>query len=251
MLISPSPLRRYTPPTCTLEIWPIQSSRLPWFNRSELSDWRFILYFDDPRLSEAEHTSVRGDRSQLQLLCDAASGYVKNFLQQTQTLVTNNGNHKIQSTQTLNSDISGEQTAIIPMADLPIPPSFSSEQWLSHKLSLGSLAPEASQSEIKLTASQLFDLINALNQYQNESSSLGIKIPQKRSQWWWVGVISALVASMGILTFAYRYFQNLSQNTDPITLKPEEQPQSDLIEVLPLVPHRRHNPSLHRSCPNK
>ena len=236
MLISSAPLRRYTPPTCTLEIWPIQSSRFPWFNRRGLSDWRFILYFDDPRLSETEHMSVRGDRSQLQLLCDAASGYMKNFLQQSQTLLTNNGNHKIQSAQTLNPDIAGQQTAIIPMADLPIPPRFSSEQWLSHKLSFGSLTPEASQSEIKLTASQLFDLINALNQYQSESSSLGEKIPQKRSQWWWVGAASALAASMGIVTFAYRSFQNLNQNTDPITLQPEASPPSDLIEVLPLVP---------------
>ena len=236
MLNSPTPLRRYTPPTCTLEIWPIQSSRFSWLNRPDLSDWRFILYFDDPRLSEAEHISVRGDRNQLQLLCDAASGYVKNFLQQTQSLITNNNNHRIQHTPTVNSDISSEQVAIIPIADLPIPPSFSSDQWLSHKLSFGSLAPEASKPEIKLTPSQLFDLVNALNHYQDESSSLGQTIPQKRSQWWWIGAITTSVAAIGLLTFAYRYFQDLSQNTDPITIQPEESPQSDLIEVLPLVP---------------
>ena len=236
MLNSPTPLRRYTPPTCTLEIWPIQTSRFPWLNRPDLSDWRFILYFDDPRLSEAEHISVRGDRSQLQLLYDAASGYVKNVLQQTQTLISNNNNHRIQHTSTTHSDISGEQTAIIPIADFPIPPSFSSDQWLSHKLSFGSLSPEASQPEIKLTASQLFDLINALNQYHHESSSLGEKIPQKRSQWWWLGATTASVASIGLVAFAYRYFQDLSQETDPIAVQSEEPPQSDLIEVLPLVP---------------
>ena len=228
MLNSPTPLRRYTPPTCTLEIWPIQTSRFPWLNRPDLSDWRFILYFDDPRLSEAEHISVRGDRSQLQLLCDAASGYVKNFLQQTQSLITNNNNHRIQHTPTVYSDVSDEQAAIIPLADLPIPPSFSSDQWLNHKLSFGSLSPEASRPEIKLTASQLFDLINALNQYQHESSSLRQRIPQKRGQWWWLGATTALVASIGLLTFAYRYFRDLSQNTDPIAVQPQETPPNQI-----------------------
>ncbi|MEB3175468.1 MAG: DUF4335 domain-containing protein [Cyanobacteriota bacterium] len=72
-------LRRYTPPTCTLELWgkprPLSpASTLP-------PQYRFQLHFDDPRLSEDEQTTLAGDQRRLPTLADLVRNYTQSFLQ--------------------------------------------------------------------------------------------------------------------------------------------------------------------------
>src|SRR6478672_1108304 len=85
--LSTSVLRRYTPPTCTLEIVAQDSPLSRWAGRPLLRKLRFQLSFDDPRLPDAEQVSLRGDRFQLSELCEAVSAYVQDFLNQSPALI--------------------------------------------------------------------------------------------------------------------------------------------------------------------
>ena len=85
MPLSNSVLRRYTPPTCTLEIAAKSSPLSRLTGQSIMKDLRFELRFDDPRKLEDERVTIRGDRTELEVLCDAVSNYVQQFLDQSPT----------------------------------------------------------------------------------------------------------------------------------------------------------------------
>ncbi|HEY9851532.1 MAG TPA: DUF4335 domain-containing protein [Leptolyngbyaceae cyanobacterium] len=76
-------LRRYTPPTCTLEIAAKGSPLTRWFGRPLLEKLQFSLNFDDPRMPEHKRATVRGDKTQLDALCEVVQNYVQNFLDQS------------------------------------------------------------------------------------------------------------------------------------------------------------------------
>ncbi len=85
MPLSNSVLRRYTPPTCTLKIAAKSSPLSRLTGQSVMKDLRFELRFDDPRKPEDERITIRGDRTELEVLCDAVSSYVQQFLDQSPT----------------------------------------------------------------------------------------------------------------------------------------------------------------------
>ncbi len=78
-----SVLRRYTPPTCTLEIMAKRSPLSQWMNRTVLNNVRFRLAFDGPHLPAEQHVRVQGDRHQLEILCDVVDAYVQQMLTQS------------------------------------------------------------------------------------------------------------------------------------------------------------------------
>lgn len=80
MALSNSVLRRYTPPTCTLEVAAKSSPLSRWVGQSVLKDLRFELRFDDPRKPEDQRVTIRGDAGELEILCDAVNRYVQEFL---------------------------------------------------------------------------------------------------------------------------------------------------------------------------
>ncbi|MFM7789457.1 MAG: DUF4335 domain-containing protein, partial [Microcystis panniformis] len=73
-------IRKYTPPTCTLEVWGNSSPLAVWLGKNVLKDAHFQLRFDDPRLSEEKQVTIKGDRTQLQLLGEIVANYVQNLL---------------------------------------------------------------------------------------------------------------------------------------------------------------------------
>ncbi|MCU0524518.1 MAG: DUF4335 domain-containing protein [Elainella sp. Prado103] len=73
-------LRRYTPPTCTLEIAATQSALSYWADRTVIKDIQFQLSFDDPKLPPEQQITVSGDRSQLDALCEVVQQYTQQFL---------------------------------------------------------------------------------------------------------------------------------------------------------------------------
>ena len=73
-------MRRYTPPTCTLEITAKGSSRFRWAGIAAFKDLRFKLHFDAPQLPEEQQVTILGDRAQLDALQEAVSAYVRQFL---------------------------------------------------------------------------------------------------------------------------------------------------------------------------
>ncbi|MGB3496099.1 MAG: DUF4335 domain-containing protein [Elainellaceae cyanobacterium] len=78
-----SALRRYTPPTCTLEIMAQTSLLSRWADRSVLKNVRFRLALDGPHRSLDEYLRVEGDRTQLETLCDQVETYVQQMLTQS------------------------------------------------------------------------------------------------------------------------------------------------------------------------
>jgi hypothetical protein len=76
-------LRRYTPPTCTLEIKAKNSPLSRWAGQPVLKHLRFELSFDDPRQPEDKRVTIQGDRADLEALYEGVTSYVQNFLQQS------------------------------------------------------------------------------------------------------------------------------------------------------------------------
>lgn len=85
MPLSHSVLRRYTPPTCTLEIRAKSSPLSRWVGQSVLKDLRFELRFDDPRKPEDKRVTIRGDRTDLEVLYEAVNRYVQDLLDPSPT----------------------------------------------------------------------------------------------------------------------------------------------------------------------
>ncbi|MDJ1183244.1 DUF4335 domain-containing protein [Roseofilum casamattae] len=129
-----SVIRRYTPPTCTLEILARSSPLSRWMKQTAIKDLKFRLRFDDPRSKSESPVTVNGDRIQLETLCDTVTVYVQNFLANTPELVDNS--------------ISLEPQGLT-----------------RHCLNLSSLVPDDSELSVVLSALQLFDLAAALEQY--------------------------------------------------------------------------------------
>lgn len=85
MPLSNSNLRRYTPPTCTLEIAAKTSPLSRFVGQSVLKNLRFELRFDDPRQPDDQRVTIRGDEIELEMLCEAVNSYIQHFLESPST----------------------------------------------------------------------------------------------------------------------------------------------------------------------
>ncbi|MBK4732111.1 DUF4335 domain-containing protein [Oxynema sp. CENA135] len=75
-----SVLRRYTPPTCTLEIRATSSPLSRWVGQPVVKNVHFQLRFDAPQIPEEQQVTLRGDGDSLQDLYEAVSTYVRDFI---------------------------------------------------------------------------------------------------------------------------------------------------------------------------
>jgi hypothetical protein len=198
MATEPTLIRRYTPPTCSLEIAAQQSSLSRWMGKVALKDVRFKLSFDDPRISDDDWVVLRGDRTQLEDLNQTVGDYVQSFLTQSS------------SGATIEQDIAA-QTAVA-ATELAVPLTNTTgitlqpKGLLSHTLSLGSLATENSGDRLTLTATQLADLATALDEYSAEATTLP-QLDRKvawlpnTAQWSspnWAGLAAGLLVTVGL-----------------------------------------------------
>jgi Domain of unknown function (DUF4335) len=200
MATEPTLIRRYTPPTCSLEIVAQQSPLSRWMGKVALKDLRFKLSFDDPRISDDDWVVLRGDRDQLEALNQVVGDYVQSFLTQPTPNLTATG-------VTIEQDIAA-QTAIaatevaVPTTSIALQP----KGLLSHSLSLGSLANENSGERLTLTSTQLADLSTALDEYSAEAVSLPNLDRQvawlpNTSQWSspnWAGLAAGVLVTVGL-----------------------------------------------------
>jgi hypothetical protein len=246
MLFSDSPIRRYTPPTCSLEIWAKGSPLSRWLRRAAINDWRFALHFDDPRLPEAEQVILHGSREELELLGEAVSNYLQNFLGQTGRLVSGSetavpallSGMTAAPASTVSQQYLTETAAASALAALPTSPILKSSNWLAHELTLGSLALDASQPAVKLSTSQLFDLANALENYNTESSTLAANLPKAKTRFFWLAGAAALLA-VGLGAIAAWRFGWLDRTADSLAFRQNSASQplrSNITDVLPPVP---------------
>ena len=186
--MSYSVLRRYTPPTCALEILAKNSPLSRWAGRTVLKDVRFNLNLDDPKLPPEEWIALRGDRVQLEALREAVQSYVQNLLEQSHDRL----NATFSPQLTPVSVAPEPETSVANAAGVSLQP----KGLLAYELSLGSLQSETSGSVIQLSTLQLFDLANALDEYAADVLTLPA-LP--RSNWLVTSPAWAKIAAVSLL----------------------------------------------------
>ncbi len=222
------PLKRYTPPTCTLEIWAKNRTELWSITNSSDRELRFELYFDDPRLSEEEQVTIGGKQSELELLSEVVINYVHHFLAQSMNR-QNQGFSPLKKTRKVSSKNS---------------PVIANQGLLSHQLLFGNL--DASKPAVTLSASQLFDLLDALEQYQEEVQTLFNPSSQTKRKSSIIALLSGVILALSALSlylwrgldpksnFGSQIAQENRSNRPPINLLPVTPPLSSPKRRLPV-----------------
>ncbi len=211
-----SVLRRYTPPTCTLEIAATGSALSRWTDRAVLKNLRFQLSLDDPKLPEDKQVLLRGDRTQLEALWGAVTTHVQSQLNQPPALYPASsassalGNGTISEASLTDGITVGGTVGESLAAKTGI--RLQSRGLVSHDLHLGTLATEQSGAIVPLSALQLFDLANVLDEYHAEALTLPalgrpawIKSPSR-----WGSVAAALLLAIGATTALTKFVTDVS-----------------------------------------
>lgn len=262
MLFSNSPIRRYTPPTCTLEIWGKRSLVSLWTIHNRLKEFKFKLHFDDPKMLDEEQIILEGDRSELQLLCDIVTTYVQNLLASSpknlpliseKIFITSFPLKESKGVYSQEKSINSKEQVIIStephLSDPPIIdnqnnahlsgiplPSLKPKGLLTHELDCSLLITNQNKSKIQLSISQLFDLANALEEYSLEAEiSPNFDHPKspKKIVVWTITTLVALFA-VGIPTVGLRWYR-LSQQETALD-NSSQSVNSTIKDILPPVP---------------
>jgi hypothetical protein len=224
-------LRRYTPPTCTLELWVRRSRLRPFWNPISAKDWQFNLRFDDPRIPEEQQITLKGDRQQLDNLHGIVGGYLQNFLRQTRELWVAPASQK--TSQKTLAQTSAQAPVLAATA-----PFLRSQGFLSHELHGGILTQTASSPIVTLSTTQLFDLTQALDDYYRDLPSLLNPQPKSapQSTRWLVGGIAIALGVLGLFFGQDRWQKMIA----PTALNPSPKPTSSganpYLNVVPPVP---------------
>ncbi|MGF1541440.1 MAG: DUF4335 domain-containing protein [Pleurocapsa sp.] len=209
-------IRRFTPPTCTLEIKANNSPLSRWTNRGVFNNLRFQLSFDDPKIPKEEQIAISGDRTQLEQLYDAVIDYVQYFLHQSFTI-----------------NLSKEK---LTPSDRPY---LETQELVNHLLCLGSLA-NGDATNIQLSSVQLFDLVTALEEYHTQVVALPDLNPAKSRHLLpiWGGIAATTILAIALTTAGIQLSRQKTSDSVISTAKPESQetiPQLDDL-VSPQVP---------------
>ncbi|MBD2385429.1 DUF4335 domain-containing protein [Cylindrospermum sp. FACHB-282] len=230
-----SVIRRYTPPTCTLEVSAQSSPLSRWMGKTVLKQLSFELRFDDPRLPEEHRVTIRGDRDQLEALCDAVTNYVQELLQQSPEnfWVSFSGLQESSAASDESklpedfspTSLSAKRLELVPEqmpgAYIHLEPS----NYFTHNLFLGSLSSrrqgntnQTSIPAIQLTLLQLFDLATALDEYSTDVMTLPTVNSPSYSQRLpaWAPVAAVLVLSVGLTPLTWQYASHIRQKQQQI-----------------------------------
>jgi hypothetical protein len=242
---SNSVIRRYTPPTCTLEILAQSSPLSRWMGKTVIKQLTFELHFDDPQLPEERRIPIRGDRDQLEILCDAVTNYVQGFLQQPPD------SFWLSFAEPQDSSKVSQDSEFTDFRQTPLPitktfPSLTSQlpggriylepgNYLTHHLYLGSLANQSSGSVIQLSLLQLFDLATALDEYSADvmalpnlnNNKLTLRLPA------WAPIAAVMVLGVGLLPMTLQYANNNRQKQPQIAQSGSSQETDIALESSP------------------
>lgn len=214
-----SVIRRYTPPTCTLEVLAQSSPLSRWIGKTVLKQVSFELRFDDPRLPEERRITIRGDRDQLEALCDTVASYVQQFLQQPPETFWVSFSTTSDSSQVSEADKLADSAQVprtlkptaakTPGTHIHLEPSSSA----THQLFLGPLANQVSGPSTQLTLLQLFDLATALDEYSVDVMTLPTLEGNSSSQSLprWAPVAAVLVVSVFFTPLTWHYANSIRQ----------------------------------------
>jgi hypothetical protein len=222
MPVSNSVIRRYTPPTCTLEVLAQNSALSRWMGKSVLKQLRFELRFDDPRLPEEQRITIRGDHNQLDALHTTITNYIQELLEQSPqdfwvsvsspTELSNpsdaSRSKSLENSANVDTKIPDFNAQML-RTEIQIEPS----EHLTHNLLLGSLASQASAPIVKLSLLQLFDLATALDEYSADVLSLPNLSAERSASAFpaWAPVAAVLVLAAGLTPLTWQYAQNIRE----------------------------------------
>lgn len=206
-------LRRYTPPTCTLEIQAKESPLSRWMGKPVLKHLHFELRLDDPRQSEDKQVTIQGDRAQLEALLEAVDTYVQDFLDRSSTQM-NYAWELGHSSAVQVAPLPVQSSASSKIRALPNGISIQPRGLLSHDLLLGSLANAESGGVVSLSATQLFDLSTALDQYAADVvalPSLSRATVRSIAPIAWARTAAVVLITVGLTTAALKILDRSNQ----------------------------------------
>lgn len=214
MVINTSSFRRYTPPTCTLEIYHPHFWG-NWGAKNFPPQFSFQLHFDDPRLPKSEKTIILGDRNLLEKLREKVKEYIDKYLE-------------------LDSLEEESLSCALPLDNREEFISISRDSAYRHRLFYQCFFPKEETLEVILTNTQLFDFVNALCAYHRDatkpvfthgesiSSNLGLSI-----------TITTLAFALGGAIW-WRYERQIAE-TIPVAQTTEVVPPN-VEDVIPPTP---------------
>lgn len=217
MLSSSSVTNRFTPPTCTLEIWAKNAPLARWTKKQTSEEICFQLHFDDPRLPPEKQVTIGGDRAKLEQIHQVVNKYVRDFL-------TLSFPYRLES--------------LSPRAN-EVEPHLHPQGLVAHELCLGSLIEGVADLKIKLSTVQLFDLITALNNYHQTTiaPTRAKSAKQKKVATFWSSAIGATVLAVGLAIIGIKLSNQTSTNTNPPASQSElADPQASDRTIPEVVP---------------
>ena len=241
--MSHSILRRYTPPTCTLEITAKNSPLSRWAGQPVVKQLQFQLSLDDPKLPKEQWVTLRGDRAQLDHLHAIVSTYVQSFLEQSQSLEPpfTQANGSLPRSTEAAIAVLPASTATLATAT-PDGLSLQPRGLLTHDLSLGTLATPENNTVASLSALQLFDLANALDDYAADLVALPELARSRQSapaQLYWKQMAAAGLVAIGLSASVAKLIEH-NLKASPTT---QGANSSDQLRVTQLPPSAMQSPS--------
>ena len=199
-------VRKYTAPTCTLEIAANASVLARWTQKPTLKNQRFNLRFDDPRLGEDQWVVLRGDRLKLEALTNEVAHYVQTFL-------TRSPNFASSEADSVDSSLTGIFLPEHPQTH-PHGITLQPKGLLAHTLTLGTLATEATGPNLVLTSTQLADLASVLDEHSAQTIALPVlkrDFAWTRSPAVWGKIAAGALLSVGLTATVLNQFGKSNQ----------------------------------------
>lgn len=237
--------RQYHPQSCSLEITAQTSPLSRWARRPIIKSVNFLLSFQGLSGANHEPLEIRGNQEQLQLLSATVTDYVQSLLGQSLATANVHPSSQFGSSQTHDA---ATTTATDPMdASSTAPePYLYSRSLVAHDLILGPLSTNAEHQTVSLKASQLFDLVSALDDCAAELEMLPLDTTPARRPALpvWASSAAAMVLLLGATTATLQLTQQnpttdrewvTSNNQDPAGPSTSD-PASAEVEGLASAP---------------
>ena len=194
--------RQYNPPSCSLEITAQTSPLSRWTRRPILQSVNFLLSFQELSGHNHEPLEIRGDREQLQVLSETVTHYVQSML--GQSLATSALQTSAELALPSAQDIVAPSITLadgVKSASNCNLPYLRTRSLAIHDLVLGSLSTNAEDQTVPLRASQLFDLVSALDDCAAELEMLPLPTPTQRpAAPIWASSAAVIVLVLGVTT---------------------------------------------------
>ena len=210
-------IHKFTPPTCSLEIWGQNSALSRWTKQQVIKNLRFQLSFDDPRIPKEEQVTISGDREQLEQIYNLVLNYTEKFLEQSF------------GAESLASSV------IAKVENIDVAPYLKPLGLVNHELYLGDLITVNPPLKIQISALQLFDLVTALEEYKSEIAVVAEleQTPQKLILPLWMKIAVALLLTVGLTNLVLRLITRPIVTESVVSLQEEPEPRADVAEVIP------------------